>query len=519
MSDICLKSGVELSELLAKKELSSFEVVEAYLKRIEQINPKINAYTHVFHEQAIEDAKRLDKERSKGLVEGKLHGVPISVKECFDIGGEVTTIGIKSRRAKALKDAALVSALKSAGAIVLGRTNVSQFMLFHESRNPVYGQTNNPFDLERTPGGSSGGEAAAIAAGISPMGIGTDIGGSIRIPSHFSGICGIKLSLDRWPMQGVVGGLAGQEAIRSAGGPMARTTDDLIMMIEALDSSNLTRLDSRVPPLPWFDVNSVNIKKLRVGYMRFDGVVQPSKAVLRALDESIRALRDYGVEVVPFDPPHNYTPILDYISLMTSDGGRGVKKVKRESELDYIVESSLKSVNLGKLSRSVLAALLKQFGEGQVGEILKRTGERTVSDYWGLILRIRQYREVFLSEMERQQVDVIVCPPHATCALQHGASKNFAPAGSFSMLFNLLQFPAGAVPVTTVQHSEQVHELFSNSFFEKSARKVSSNSEGLPVGVQVVAKPWYDETALAVMKFLETAAKQSPQYPQTPVPI
>jgi fatty acid amide hydrolase len=156
------------------------------------------------------------------------------VKECFDVAGRATTLGIPAWRDRiADQDSAMVRALRHAGAIVLGRTNLSQTMLYVEARNPVFGQTANPWSLAHTPGGSSGGEGAAIAAGASPLGVGTDIGGSIRTPAHFCGVAGLKPTLDRLPMKGYRTVLAGQEAVRGMGGPLARTTADLALFFPA----------------------------------------------------------------------------------------------------------------------------------------------------------------------------------------------------------------------------------------------------------------------------------------------
>jgi fatty acid amide hydrolase len=171
------------SDLLTRGEVSSRELVRAHLARISAVEGRLHAFTDVFRERALARAEARDEERRAGRAAGPLHGLPVSVKECLEIEGLPTTLGVESRRdAVATSTAAIVRALEDAGAVVLGRTNISQTMLFVESRNPLFGQTANPFSLDHTPGGSSGGEAAAIASGMSPLGVGTDIGGSIRVP-------------------------------------------------------------------------------------------------------------------------------------------------------------------------------------------------------------------------------------------------------------------------------------------------------------------------------------------------
>ncbi len=216
----------------------------------------------------------------------------------------------------------MVIALREAGAVVLGRTNLSQTMLFAESRNPIFGQTSNPFSLAHTPGGSSGGEAAAIAAGMSPLGLGTDIGGSIRSPAHFSGVTALKPTLDRLPSRGQRSALAGQEVVRSMGGPMARSTADLVMFLRALDPARMTALDARVPPIAWQDPSTVDLSKLRVGFYTDDGLLSASRAIVRAVDRARDALEARGCHVRPYTPPDVAKNISDYLSALSSDGAK-----------------------------------------------------------------------------------------------------------------------------------------------------------------------------------------------------
>src|ERR1051325_10486293 len=181
-------SATALAERIAKGELSAVEVVEAHIARIEQVNAQLNAVVVKRYDAARAEAKAADRRRAAGEPLGPLHGVPITVKECLDVVGTPSTFGFASRaKDLATADEIHVARLRNAGAIVLGKTNVAQLLLFFESDNPVYGPTNNPWNLERTPGGSSGGEAAIIAAGGSALGIGTDLGGSIRVPAALCG--------------------------------------------------------------------------------------------------------------------------------------------------------------------------------------------------------------------------------------------------------------------------------------------------------------------------------------------
>src|SRR5579863_9046274 len=255
-----------LSSMLARGETSAREVLLAHLDRIGRTDGRIHAFTEVLKDRALDDADASDARRRRGESRGPLDGMPVTFKECFDIEGRPTTLGIPAWRDRvATRDAAMVTLVREAGAVVLGRTNLSQTMLFAEASNPVYGRTNNPWSAAHTPGGSSGGEGAAIAAGMSPLGVGTDIGGSIRTPAHFCGVAGFKPSLDRLPMRGYRTVLAGQEAVRGMGGPLARTVGDLTLFFRALDAARLAELDPRVPPLSFGDPEAVRLEGLAVG--------------------------------------------------------------------------------------------------------------------------------------------------------------------------------------------------------------------------------------------------------------
>jgi fatty acid amide hydrolase len=217
-------SAVELAEMIARGEATSLEVVDAHIERVEQVNQALNAVVVKLYDRARASAREADDRRARGDALGPLHGVPVSVKEALDVEGTPSTFGLPSRAGgEAERDCDYVARLREAGAIVIGKTNVAQLLLYYESDNPVYGRTNNPWNLERTPGGSSGGEAAIIAARGSPMGLGTDIGGSVRVPATFCGIAALKPTMGRtpepWALQHSHRTTRGGEPDRRAGAP------------------------------------------------------------------------------------------------------------------------------------------------------------------------------------------------------------------------------------------------------------------------------------------------------------
>src|SRR5580692_10549524 len=235
MPELTFLSAVSMAEQIRQKKLSPVELVEAHLARIEKLNPKLNAFVQVDAEGSRRQARAAEESVTHGTTLGPLHGVPVSIKSSIEVTGMKCEAGSKLREGfVAAKDAPLVSRLREAGAIILGTTNAPELLMAWETDNLLYGRTNNPWDLSRTAGGSSGGEAAAIAAGCSAGGVGSDGGGSIRVPAHFSGICGLKPTPGRIPATGHFPTSVGPFALIGVVGPMARTIEDVRILFEVM---------------------------------------------------------------------------------------------------------------------------------------------------------------------------------------------------------------------------------------------------------------------------------------------
>lgn len=508
-----------LSSMLSRGETSSREVLLAHLDRIGRTDGRIHAFTEVLKDRALDDADASDARRRKGESRGPLDGLPVTVKECFDIEGRATTLGIPSWRDRiATRDAALVTLLREAGAVVLGRTNLSQTMLFAEASNPVYGRTNNPWSAAHTPGGSSGGEGAAIAAGMSPLGVGTDIGGSIRTPCHFSGICGIKPSLDRLPMLGYRAVLVGQEAVRGMGGPLARTVGDLALFFGALDPKRMSALDSRVPPIPWEAPETVKLEGLTVGRYEHDGVLAPSKAIVRAIGRAEKALVARGCVVRPFNLPDVRSLVGDYLGALSADDGDALFAALAGGETDPVLVAMRRFRALPLGMRRMMGAAARTFGQDNLGLMLGSMGAKSAAELWRLTNRLRTYRLELLAAMEKAGVQALLGPVMATPAFPHGGSKNFTLASSYTIVFNATQLPAGVVPVTRVRPGETDRPASRDAIVRQAAR-VDEASEGLPIGVQIAARPWKDHVALAVMGAIEAEVSRDQGFPATPVPL
>jgi fatty acid amide hydrolase len=513
MTELHELTAVEAGALLDAKRVSSIELVDALLARIERCDGAVNAVVERLDQRARAEARKADEARSRGESLGALHGVPITVKESIEMEGCVSTLGLPRRTSiRAGRDAPVVAEARRQGAIVIGRTNVPQLLLSFECRNPVYGQCANPRKLTHAPGGSSGGEAAALVYGGSMLGIGTDIGGSIRLPAHFSGCVGFKPTQDRWPNKGLVAGLPGQEAIRSQCGPMARSVADIELAMRALDPVALSRADGRVPPLPFGRIADVSLKGVRVGLVEHDGILAPSKANIRAARRAAEALERAGVEVVPFVVPGNADAIREYFSCLSADGALTAREQVGDGPVDVTLEAMMLAAKLPAAVRTTAARGLELAGQSLTAMILRSFGERSVQGYWKLISAVRARRFAIEAAMDEERLDGLVLPPFATAAVPHTFGAQFAQAASYTMLFNLLHWPAGVVPVTTVREDECDREATMDTVVRR-AREIDRQSLGLPVGVQIATRGWKDELCLALLSAVERSVQSDHGHP------
>ncbi|MGH6630299.1 MAG: amidase, partial [Burkholderiales bacterium] len=301
MSELTRLSATEMVERIRGKEISPVELVQAHLDRIARLNPKLNAFISLDAERALAAARAAEATVMRGGGMEPLHGVPISIKSSIEVAGLSYEVGTKLRAdCKGTSDAPLVKRLKTAGAIVLGTTNTPEILMAWETDNLLYGRTNSPWDLTRTPGGSSGGEAAAIASGCSAAGVGSDGGGSIRVPAHFSGICGLKPTPGRISIAGHFPPSGGPFALLGVVGPMARTVADLQLMFQV--TAGADPADPASAPVALRSVGDSEARKLRVGFFEDDGRTPVTPATRAAVRAAAETLDRQGFEVTPFRP-------------------------------------------------------------------------------------------------------------------------------------------------------------------------------------------------------------------------
>jgi fatty acid amide hydrolase len=481
----------ELAREISAGRLSAIEAVDAYVARIEEVNPSLNALVLPRFDDARAEAEAADRSRGHGAEIGALHGVPITVKECLELEGLPATAGLaRLADVRSTRDALLVARLRRAGAIVLGKTNLSQLVWFNDASNPVYGRTNNPWDLDRGPGGSSGGEAAIVAAGGSALGLGTDSGGSVRLPAHCCGIHALKPTSGRVSLVGSVEGmlLDGNEGILNQAGPLARNVADLRLAMDVLCRPGFAVDDPGVPPVPWRDPAEIDVRGLRVGVYDHLGVFSVSPAVRRVVAEAAAALAHAGAAVEAFAPPDVGEALRVTDGIFGSDGGARIRRALEGSPADEKWSAVLAEV------------------EGQ---------RVPVDAYWDFVAARSRYRLRFLEALDEQSLDALVCPVFALPALPHGMGLGLEPAAAYSNLFNLLGLPAGALAASRVRPGEESDRSTGEDASDLAAA-VERGSAGLPVAVQVAARWWREDVVLALMDCLEGEFRSMPDYPLLP---
>ncbi|MGD9381833.1 MAG: amidase [Candidatus Thorarchaeota archaeon] len=450
MDKLIYAPATELAQAIRNGDISSREVIDAYLLRIEEVNPKINAVVQLVSGKARAQAKEADTALKKGEIKGPLHGVPMTVKDMVETAGVICTAGTKGRASYVpSQDATVIARLRNAGAILLGKTNMPELGLAFETDNLVYGRTNNPYNLAHIPGGSSGGEAAIIAAGGSPFGISVDGGGSIRQPADCCGIVGIKPTQGRvpatgsWPISWL--GLLTQTV-----GPNARYVDDLCLILPII--AGLDWQDPTIVSMPLGDPHDIDIKNLRVAVHTDNGIMSPTTEIIDVVQETAKALSDAGM-VVEEDHPEVIKQSYEILmGLYTADGGAGLNE-------------TLKMAGTTEMH---------PFMQGLLG--ICHESALTTPEFSALMMKWTFFRSSMLSFMENY--DLIICPVSAYPALPHGESFEKFPAFSYTMSYNLTGWPGVVV-------------------------RAGTSSEGLPIGVQIVARPWREDVALAVAKYIE----------------
>jgi Asp-tRNA(Asn)/Glu-tRNA(Gln) amidotransferase A subunit family amidase len=449
---------------------------------------------------------------------GPLAGIPISLKDSIVVGGFDTSVGYSVNVGnKGEKDGTMVRILKDAGAIPYVKTNLPVTLLSFESTNDVWGRCTNPHNNKYSPGGSTGGEGALLAAGGGRIGIGSDVAGSVRAPAHFCGIYSLRCSTGRWPKNGMVTSMPGQEGIPSVFSPMARTLGDLSYFTKAMISMKPWKYDHSVHPIPWREDAAKEIqekKTLRIGVLRTDGVVDPSPACARALEEVVQVLKKEGHEVVDVDPPSPYEALYIASQLLNSDGCKTFKSFFRTGEWE---DPGAKQMSwlmaLPSPFKYVYYLWVKYVRRDDIwAGLIKDWKPKSAYEQWKLVAKREAYKAKFHDWWEQEaKPDVMITPPNATPAVPHDGMKDAVSSCGYTFLFNLLDYTCGIMPVT---HVDKALDQLPSNFSIKKLNGVAQGAyklydatamHGLPVAVQVVGQRLEEEKVLAVMRRIEDA--------------
>jgi Asp-tRNA(Asn)/Glu-tRNA(Gln) amidotransferase A subunit family amidase len=473
---------------MAQGQLTAEQVMRAYLKRAGIAHQLTNCATEFLGNEAMDRAKYLDQEfQRRGGPIGPLHGLPISVKEHVSMQGRRTHAGyIKWIDHIAKNDALLLKILYEAGAIFFVRTTQPQTLMHLECSSPIYGTTVNPFNRNLTCGGSTGGEGALLGLKGSPMGIGTDIGGSIRSPAANNGIYGLRPTSHRLTTLGITATQIGSESIIGVIGPLTRAREDINLFMKTILDTEPWLQDPSLVPIPWRSI-TLSVKNFTVAVMWDDGVVHPHPPITRALQETVEYLKKSGIRVIDWEPIDHQKSWGLISALYYCNGAeeeRGLLKDVDEQALP-LTEWILNQPQVKKRSWTEMNEL-----------IVER------ENYRHQYARIWNEREVLFN----CTIDCLLTPVGPSAAPLHNTAKWWG----YTSVWNLLDYPAAVFPVTTVDLiKDQVEVNYKpRNVLDEENYKLYTSAQvyaNAPIGVQVVCRRYNDEKVMKCVELIEQA--------------
>lgn len=448
-------NAIELGKAIAKKEVSPVEVMEQCLERMEALEPKLNCFVTSMPEQAMAAARQAEKAVLAGEALGALHGIPLSVKDLIAVGGVKLTFGSRAMAENvAGADAPSVERIKAAGACLIGKTTTTEFGCKGGGDSPLTGTTRNPWDLEKTPGGSSLGGASSVAAGITPFALGTDGGGSIRVPSSFSGVFGIKAQFGRVPVFP-----ASATPTLAHVGPLARTVRDAALLLKVISGHDRRDPFSVAGPVPdYLGACELPVKGMRIAWSPTLGYAKPTPEVVAITEAAVKTFEELGCEVELIDDFIGDNPFDMWVAEFYAGVGTRLLSVLRDTP-----------------------QLLDPVVAGALGPAL----DQTLEAYYAKVFRRYDYREKIRSRFE--SIDLLLCPTAPVPAFDVGvdippqlAESNIVSWQYYTYPFNLTGQPAASIPV-------------------------GFTAAGLPVGLQMVARINHETDIFRAAAALESA--------------
>ncbi|KAI1822675.1 amidase [Xylaria intraflava] len=469
-------TALELLPRLADGSLKSETVTRAFCKRAAAAHQLVNCLTGTCFDRALDTARALDRRLAEGLGPvGPFHGLPISLKDNFNLRDLDTTLGFTSHIGDAARDEAeLVHILIKAGAVVFVKTNVPTAMMISETVNNLFGRTLNPRNRKLTSGGSSGGESALILFGGSPLGVGTDIGGSLRIPAACTGLFTLRSTSGRFPTFGCRSGLPGQEGVRSVNGPLTRTIADLEYYCKAVADAKPWLADPHCVPIPW---RSVSVpRRVKIAVLWHDGMVLPTPPVARALRHTADRLRAAGHEVIDWAPEGHVEGLQLLGHFLLADGGKSVG-----AELDKTGEP--------------LRPELDAYGKAP---------ELGGYEYWQLNLRRNGFQKRYLDRWMAAGIDAVLSPATPWSGVENGKMKHIGYTAVWNVLdYSSMVFPTGlvadsAVDVLSDDAPPPLSDIEEGVRLEYNAENV----HGMPITLQLTANRFEEEKCIEMCKLV-----------------
>ncbi|XP_075703999.1 vitamin D3 hydroxylase-associated protein-like, partial [Rhinoderma darwinii] len=498
---------VELVEQLKKGSLSPETVLHVYMEKALEVTKEVNCLID-FVAECEAQVQEVKKQQEKGL----LYGVPISLKENAGYKGHNSHCGlVHFLGVEEAEDSVLVQVLKKQGAIPFVRTNIPQSMINFDCSNSIFGQTLNPHNHKKTCGGSSGGEGALIAGGGAILGVGTDVLGSIRMPSSFCGICGLKPSGYRMSDLGFLSPVSGMKSAVSMPGPMARDVDSLALFMKAILCDDLFKLDPTVPPVPFNDEIYNSRRRLTIGFYDTDGYFLPHPSMRRAVQETKTLLEEAGHKLVPFTPPRIEHALNELcIRGFFADGGTTLVDKFHPDIVDPNLKQQIFLYKIPNIVKKIMSFFMRPVFPRLANHLEAHCGCSSVKDLWKHYTAIKEYRCEYIKEWRTLGLDALLCPMLGPAFNIGHPGKLFACFG-FTMLFNILNFAAGVLPVTAVTPEDEEelkhYKGYYNDPWDKAVIKGMEGGIGLPVAVQCVALQWQEEQCLRLMKEVETVTQ------------
>ncbi|KAH4611450.1 hypothetical protein HBI38_118940 [Parastagonospora nodorum] len=487
-----------IQKAISSGKVTAAELCAAYINRAVEAHTRTNCLTEILFEDAVTQARELDAFfAANGRPVGPLHGVPMTLKDQFDVAGYDSTLGYVGRAFHpALQDCVLVSTLKQMGAIIIAKSNLPQSIMWCETDNPLWGLTVHPQNPEFTPGGSTGGEATLLSLQGTVVGWGTDIGGSIRIPSHMNGLYGLKPSSTRLPYQGVSVSTEGQEHVPSVIGPMCRNIKSLITTTKAVIDAGPWDQDPKCCPVPWRSevFEAARSRPLVIAVMRDDGVVKPHPPISRVLEEVAKKLELAGHEIVSWTPGSLHQECIDIMDqFYTADGGEDIRRDVEAGGEPFIPH---------------------------VEALLNRGKAISVYEYWQLnkqkLAAQKRYLDLWnstRSEKTGKQIDILLTPVMPHSAVPHRKCRWVG----YTKVFNFVDYPAVVLPAGKVSkqldsEAAKMMEAYQprNPLDEWNWNLFDVGSmDGMPIGVQVVARRLQEEKVLGAAKAIDDILRSS----------